>query len=60
MTTKDRKLRAIAAYADKYNLVPQLSPFPDVYFKNTDGNEIKVNMFNILCAYDKIKKEKKK
>lgn len=57
---KQRDLRAIAVFAELRNLIPQLSAWPQMRFKDRDGNIIEVGMVNILAVYDVYKKSLRK
>ena len=53
-----RQLRAVGNYCRRYNVRPQLSAKPTVYFTDkTTGETIKIDIKDLLAIYDADRKE---
>lgn len=52
--------KAIKWWGELYNLKVQLSPYPDIEFKDEDGEKVIVNISLIRHKYDTERKVEKK
>lgn len=52
MKLRVKEHRALKWYCEHYNLRPQLSVPPQMYFKDKDGNYFSVDMGQITLEYD--------
>lgn len=56
---KPTEQKALAWYAKQNNLKIQLSMYPEMFFKDEDGEEIKKYMFHIMRLYKERNEGKK-
>lgn len=52
MALPKKVMNAILWYAKQNDLTPQLSVYPDLYFKDSKGETVKVPAMNLLAQYD--------
>lgn len=52
--------KALRWFCEEYDLIPQLSTHPIYYFKDKDGVEEKHNIFVIVGAWERMRKEEKR